>query len=122
MLPKSNHDDKSDSESETSNESFEFEVNNAPEQVDQNEKNNTNDEDDFEQQQQLNKYLAERSVYRSESENVMSRILPKIEEVDNENDESRVEEELAKPVKSKFSICIRYGNFLFEYFSGSLCN
>ena len=107
MLPTTHNEEDSENEEDVSK------VNNAVEEEEEEEEeveeeNNSNDEDDFEQQQQLNKYLAERSVYRSETENLMSRILPKIEEVENENDESRVEEKIVKPVKSKFKNYINF--------------
>ncbi len=59
------------------------------------------EEVDFEQEQHMKKYLAERNVFKSESENVQSRILPKIDEV-NEDAENECESArvcTGKPVK-----------------------
>lgn len=62
------------------------------------------DEVDFDQEQQIQKYLAERNFYRSETEQVINRILPKIDEVDNENDDSRIDEDEPKPKTKRRSI------------------
>ena len=57
---------------------------------------NGDDGEDFDHEQQLQKYLMERSMYKNESEHVSTRILPKIDEVDNENDDSRLLEDESK--------------------------
>ena len=89
MLPKAFDEEEAGSEREDEEERDESAYNDQEEET----------TEDYEQQQQIQKYLAERNFYRSETEHVMTRILPKIDEVDNENDESRCEEE-EKP-KSK---------------------
>lgn len=66
------------------------------------EEEEVDDDEDFDQEQQMQKYLAERSMYRNESDHVLTRILPKIDEVDNENDDSRLAEEEPQP-KTKHS-------------------
>ncbi len=68
------------------------------------------DEADFEKEQHMQKYLAERNVFRSESENVQSRILPKIDEV-NEEAENECESSKAtttRPVRrlSSGGLCV----------------
>lgn len=72
------------------------------------------DEEDFDQEQQMQKYLAERSMYRNESDHVLTRILPKIDEVENENDDSRLAEEEPQP-KIKYS-ANHSGNVKLQFF------
>jgi len=95
MLPKAG--EEGTEEVDESVEKVEEEEEEEEEEVDEREE----DEADFEKEQHMQKYLAERNVFRSESENVQSRILPKIDEV-NEEAENECESSkatTARPVR-----------------------